>query len=146
MIVSLNNLSIEQLKQIASKLANTLKAGSVIALTGDLGSGKTTFSGLIINQLLPKPMLVTSPTFTLVNIYSYKSGNIWHFDLYRLKAREEIISLGIEEAFNEAISIIEWPEIVLNMLPLNTIHINLSFAKNEDLRNITISNTQLDLK
>jgi tRNA threonylcarbamoyladenosine biosynthesis protein TsaE len=136
--IKFDSLDLQQIKKVAHMLSEKLHSMDVIALSGDLGSGKTTFSGLLINNLLAKQQQVTSPTFNLVHVYESTKGNIWHFDLYRLKACNEVFALGIEEAFNEGISIIEWPEIIKDLLPENTIYIELSFNDKPNLRDMLI--------
>lgn len=94
-------------------------AGDIIALIGDLGSGKTTFvqgfcSALEIDQR------VTSPTFTLMHIYWAGEQPVYHFDFYRLNSLEEIDMLGCQEYFDaEAISLVEWPELALPLMPFD---------------------------
>jgi tRNA threonylcarbamoyl adenosine modification protein YjeE len=133
-----SNLDLTALDNLAFEIASHLTQGSVIALTGDLGAGKTTFSGMIINHLTQKQEDITSPTFNLVHNYSSPKGQIWHFDLYRLKHMEEVYALGIEDAFHHGISIIEWPEIIENLLPINALKIQLSFGQDDNLRNVSI--------
>jgi tRNA threonylcarbamoyladenosine biosynthesis protein TsaE len=114
--------SLEQTANLAQKLAVQLSLGDVIALKGDLGAGKTTFSKYLISSLLGKETAVTSPTFQLLQIYS----NIYHYDLYRLRSQEEIYELGIEDALNgKNIVIIEWPEIIMQTLPKKLIEIEI---------------------
>jgi tRNA threonylcarbamoyladenosine biosynthesis protein TsaE len=81
----------------------------VIALRGELGAGKTSFARAFIRARGGAPE-VPSPTFTLVQLYEFPEATIWHFDGYRLRDPEEAWELGIEEAFDRGISLIEWPE------------------------------------
>lgn len=100
---------------LAARLAALVVAGDIIGLAGDLGAGKTAFARAFIGARLGVTE-VPSPTFTLVQIYENSSAGeisdvpIWHFDLYRLAGGEEIFELGIEDAFDLAICLIEWPE------------------------------------
>ncbi len=128
----------EETKAIAHKIASTLKAGDVIALTGDLGAGKTFLAREIIRFFCGADLMVPSPTFTLLQIYETKPFNIYHYDLYRLKSADEIYDLGIEEAFDNNICLIEWPEIIAQLLPSSTIHINLELQNN--IRLLTLDN------
>ena len=97
-------------KKILSKLSNT----DSIFLFGELGSGKTTFTRSLINQIQEKNKVakteVPSPTFNLLYEYEIKSLKVMHYDLYRLKTKKEIEQLGIFEDSKNIISIIEWPE------------------------------------
>jgi tRNA threonylcarbamoyladenosine biosynthesis protein TsaE len=81
-----------------------------------------------------------APHFNLVHTYDSRAGKIWHFDLYRLKDRSEIYELGIEDAFSSGISIIEWPEIIEDLLPKSAINIHLDFSEDEDCRDLVIGN------
>ena len=114
--------NIEETKSLANKIASLTEATDLITLTGDLGAGKTTFSGFLINSLIGENINVTSPTFNLVHNYDYKNGVIWHFDLYRLKHAHEIYELGFDEALDN-LAIIEWPEIIKYLLPKDRLEI-----------------------
>ncbi len=102
---------LSQTEALAQDLAPLLRPQDIILLSGDLGTGKTAFCRALIRALTSADEEVPSPTFTLVQLYpTYHEETIWHFDLYRLKEPEEVWELGIEEAFSNAISLIEWPE------------------------------------
>ena len=107
---ALKNISLEDLKAIAEEIAAGLKVGDVVCLEGDLGAGKTAFAGFLINSLLEKQEVITSPTFNLVHTYDTRIGKIWHFDMYRLKTPQEAYELGLEDALAHGVSIIEWPQ------------------------------------
>lgn len=110
---------------LGRRLALLLRPGDVVALKGDLGAGKTTLARGIVAALSPEATEVPSPTFTLVQTYPVdlaggaepRSCELWHFDLYRLDRPEQIYELGLEEALADAISVIEWPELVERLLP-----------------------------
>lgn len=110
----------------AKSFATQLKCGDILALYGDLGTGKTVFSKGIINALTHKNTDVPSPTFTLVQSYDTPTCPIYHFDFYRLKTPEEAFEIGIEDYFNDGISLIEWPEKIGYLLPKKAIKIELS--------------------
>ena len=118
-------------KALARRLAAAARMGDVIALFGDLGAGKTLFARAFINAL-PGPQghpveeEVPSPTFTLVQTYERQPCEVWHFDLYRLEDPEEAWELGLEEAFAEALSLIEWPERLGRILPRSALRVRLS--------------------
>lgn len=132
--------TIEFGKEIASKL----KAGCVIAIYGDLGSGKTTLvkgicSGLGVTQN------VNSPTFTIINRYKTPHLDIYHIDLYRLKNPTEVLGTGLTDFMgnDNSISLIEWPEIAEELLPENTVKIRLSHSvENENSRWIKLEMTR----
>ena len=134
-----NKYSLKGLQEQARYLAHSLGAGNVVCLIGDLGSGKTTFAAALINELTGE-LNATSPTFNLVHTYNHSRFLIWHFDLYRLKSIEEVYHLGIEDAFGNGLTIIEWPEIIESILPANAIKIRIDFAEHYDSRYISIQN------
>jgi tRNA threonylcarbamoyladenosine biosynthesis protein TsaE len=109
--------SIADTHQLAKELAEQAKPGEVIALFGDLGSGKTTFvQGFCAACGVTSP--VTSPTFTLMHIYRGRRWPIYHFDFYRLQSVAEAQALGCEEYFDgDGVSLVEWPERALALLP-----------------------------
>jgi len=138
---------LNELKGWSRNLAAKLKSGDVVALCGDLGAGKTTMTGFIVNSLCGNDDIVTSPTFNLVHTYPWKNGElIWHFDLYRLKHPNEVYELGLEDALQHGVSIIEWPEIIMPILPSHTLVINIGFGEKEGERILTLQDKEnLDL-
>jgi tRNA threonylcarbamoyladenosine biosynthesis protein TsaE len=123
--------NIEQLKLFAEKLAKFIKMGDVITFVGNLGAGKTTLIREIIHSLLSDDNVeVTSPSFNLLHVYNLDNITISHFDLYRLKNLTEAYELGIEDAFFSSVSLIEWPEIIGDILPNDKLEIQLSFVNN----------------
>jgi tRNA threonylcarbamoyl adenosine modification protein YjeE len=137
MKIYLNNL--EETQLFAEKLAKIVEIGDIITFTGNLGVGKTSFIQFFIKSLAGNDVEVTSPTFNLVYTYTLEQFEIWHFDLYRLKDQREIYELGIEDAFIKGVSLIEWPEIIENILPNNRLDIGLFFGEKDDERVMTIS-------
>lgn len=131
-------LTQKELVSLAKPFARTLQKGDTVALWGDLGAGKTTFARFLIQSLLDKTIEVPSPTFTLVQIYDSNRGEIWHCDLYRLKCPEEAFELGLEDAFHQAICLIEWPERLGNLLPRRRIDMTFNIV-NETTREITVT-------
>jgi tRNA threonylcarbamoyladenosine biosynthesis protein TsaE len=123
---------------LARVLAAVSERGDVIGLSGELGAGKTTFARAFIEaRLAPAGGVaeeVPSPTFTLVQIYETDDVPIWHFDLYRLDRPEDVYELGIEDAFADAISLIEWPERMGTLLPRDRLDVVLAFGDGETVR------------
>ena len=111
---------------LGSRLGPFLQPGDIVALDGDLGTGKTTFARGLIQSELGGDQDVPSPTFTLVQTYDLPAGELWHFDLYRLEEPEEVYELGIEDAFSDAISMIEWPDRMGCLLPRDHLRIELT--------------------
>jgi len=128
--------TLEDTHQAAIYFTQFANPGQCFALHGDLGSGKTTFTGYFIKHLNPKITNVSSPTFTIIQTYNSQLGDIWHADCYRLKSEEEFYELGLQEAFESSITIIEWPEIISNFLPRNTI--NIFFKDCGDYKKIVV--------
>ena len=134
----------EATRRFAKDLAGCLSAGDVVALQGTLGAGKTAMSRALVNALPPaegEPGQedVPSPTFTLLQTYYRAPYSIWHFDLYRLKEPEEAYELGIEEAFSEGVSLIEWPERLGYIMPRAALWLTLDFPEgNENARRVTL--------
>ena len=119
--------SLQDTRHLAQKIAHFLQLGDVVLLKGDLGTGKTTLAKDIITTLNPTITSIPSPTFTLSQTYDTPKGNIWHYDLYRLNHLEEILELGIDEAFAMGMSLIEWPERLQNLrLPSAVLEIELT--------------------
>lgn len=123
---------------LAQPLAKALRKGDAIALWGDLGVGKTTFARVLIQTLVGEEIDVPSPTFTLIQTYDSTHGEIWHCDLYRLKEPEEAFELGLEDAFHDAICLIEWPERLGNLLPQRRIDITFKIL-DETTREINVT-------
>ncbi len=102
----------------------------VIALHGTLGAGKSFFAKNFINALTNQETQVLSPTFNLVYSYQTNLGEIFHFDLYRIKNSNELENIGFFEAINNNITLIEWPKIAEKFLPKN--HLAIIINNNED--------------
>ena len=116
--------------EIAARLAKQLKSGDIVTLYGTLGAGKTAFCRGFIQSLLPETE-VPSPTFTLLQTYDTPSFPVYHFDMYRLKSPEEAYEIGIEDAFAEGVSLIEWPEKIGSLLPKKHIRVDIRFKGND---------------
>lgn len=109
----------------AAMIGSKLVAGDVILLEGPVGAGKTHFARALIQSILMQPEDVPSPTFTLVQTYDTSKGELWHADLYRIASNTEIDELGLFEAFDSAICLVEWPDRLDQMCPQTALTIGL---------------------
>ncbi|MFA6468689.1 MAG: tRNA (adenosine(37)-N6)-threonylcarbamoyltransferase complex ATPase subunit type 1 TsaE [Bacteroidota bacterium] len=119
-------------------LAQMLNAGSVVALFGDLGSGKTRFAKGISRGLGVKE-IVASPTFTIVNEHRDGRLPLFHFDFYRIRSIAELEDIGFEEyIFGDGVCVLEWADMILPRLPEHRIDVQCLLGETETDRIITI--------
>lgn len=123
----------------AEYLASLVKCGDVILLSGELGAGKSTFARTFIQSFLGEPLHVQSPTFPLIQVYDQGECDLWHCDLYRLEAPEETIELGLDEAYSQAITVIEWPERLGPYKPRSYLHLTLTLTPNPLERTLKVT-------
>ena len=140
-LLSVVTNSEEETMLVAEKLAKTTSAPVIFTLVGDLGAGKTHFVKGFAKGV-GSGNLVTSPTFTLLNVYEGGRVPIYHFDMYRLSSKEEAEELGFAEYFDlkslKGISLVEWPSQVEGLITQP--HIEIKIEKlNGDKRKITLS-------
>lgn len=129
----------EETALFAARLAPQLRAGDCLLLHGPVGAGKTHFARHLVQSLLPLPEDVPSPTYTLVQTYDTTAGPLWHADLYRLTAPDEVEELGLIEAFETAICVIEWPDRLGALTPRHALYLRFSHDDNRsDTRHIEI--------
>lgn len=121
----------------AAAMAELLRAGDTILLQGPIGAGKSAFARGVIRARLGRMEDVPSPTFTLVQTYEAPDGDIWHCDLYRLTNPDEVLELGLEEAFQTAICLIEWPDRLGADVPRDAL--TLTFAARADDHLVTVA-------
>jgi tRNA threonylcarbamoyladenosine biosynthesis protein TsaE len=119
--------------------ARRLKPGDVVAVYGDLGSGKTRFIKGLCEGLGVREH-VASPSFTIVNEYRFPGGRVFHFDFYRVGSEGEIQDIGFDEYLSDtdAISIIEWADRASMLLPGRRYDVRMSFGRSEQERLISI--------
>ena len=137
----MNISSPKDLNKITKKINKIISPGDYIFLFGEIGSGKTTFTRHLVNSLEIKNKLseseVLSPTFNIVYEYEINNILIKHFDLYRLKSKDELNNLGIFDNTEDIITIIEWPELI-DEKPLNRLELYFKYAENMEERNLEI--------
>ena len=119
---------LEQLNNFSKKFANKTKIGDLFFLSGDLGVGKTTFARALINSLfdinnMTKPERIKSPSFPIMISYPLRDCEICHYDFYRVTDKIELSEIGIFEELEKNISIIEWPDIILNNFRLGNYYL-----------------------
>ena len=140
----LNLSGLDATRQLAGRLAGLLAPGDVVGLAGELGIGKTTFARGVIRALLGPETEVPSPTFNLVLVYELAETILWHFDLYRLEAPEEAYELGVEDAFADGISLIEWPDRLAALLPADRLDIALDILPSGRRARVTAHQSWID--
>lgn len=115
---------------LARQIAPTLKKGSIVALKGPLGAGKTEFARALLRELGIEGD-VPSPTFTLLQTYETRELLISHFDLYRLKSSAELDELGWDDALADGVTLVEWPERAEERLPSDCLTLSFVLSKEE---------------
>lgn len=123
--------------RFAARVAAILKTGDTLLLSGEIGAGKSAFSRAVIRTLARAEIDVPSPTFTLVQTYEVGACDIWHCDLYRLTHPDEAFELGLDEAFQDAICLIEWPDRLGDLAPDDAL--TLHFAANPDGHSVSFT-------
>ena len=127
-------------KKFGIELAKKLKPGAIVAMIGDLGTGKTTLTKAIAEGLGITEM-ITSPTFTIVQEYHDGRLPLYHFDVYRIGELEEMYELGYEEYFfGSGVCVIEWADLIMDILPPESIIIRIAYGENEGERIYHIAN------
>ncbi len=138
--LTLTSNSPQDTTDFAVRLGAMLNPADTVLLNGTIGSGKTHFARSLIQSLMKTPEDVPSPTFTLVQAYDTPKGEIWHCDLYRLSAVEEVDELGLTDAFETALCLVEWPEKLGSLTPDSAL--TLTFQTDPDkteTRHLTLS-------
>jgi tRNA threonylcarbamoyladenosine biosynthesis protein TsaE len=123
---------------LAAALAALARVGDVFALSGELGTGKTVFARAFL-RALGVDEDVPSPTFTLVQTYETEAGPVYHFDMYRLEKPEDAFELGVDDAFADAISLVEWPDRLGTLLPSRRLDIALAYGAAQTARRATLT-------
>ena len=143
---SLDLVSPTQTAEFAQKLGSYLKGGDVLLLSGEIGAGKTVFARALIQSLQDVPEDVPSPSFTLVQIYETPVGEVWHSDLYRLSDPDQCVELGLTDAFETAICIVEWPDRLGDLVPDTALHLEFSLPQSETNFDSATEDTHRSLK
>jgi tRNA threonylcarbamoyladenosine biosynthesis protein TsaE len=122
-----NTRSVEETERFAADFAQSLAPGTTLALHGEMGAGKTHFVRGIVKGLHGDPRIVSSPTYVLLNIYDSTCIKIFHLDAYRVTGPDDFDAIGFPELLEQnGLVIVEWPERVLPLLPLQRIDVTLT--------------------
>lgn len=136
--ISIDLSSPDETARFARALAPHVSGGDVILLEGSIGAGKSFFARALILALLEVPEDIPSPTFTLVQTYDTPQFEIWHCDLYRLTTPYEVQELGLEEAFETALCLVEWPDRLGNLAPPEALVLTLETTDALEVRRATL--------
>lgn len=137
MVIDISTLP--KLRALATQFAKNIKGDEVLALSGTLGSGKTTFTKMLLKASGIRKN-ITSPTFVLMIPYKAKRCTFYHMDLYRIARYKEVVALGVPDLWNKKghVFVIEWAERIKRHLPANTIFLNFKVTANS--RRVIIKN------
>jgi tRNA threonylcarbamoyladenosine biosynthesis protein TsaE len=131
--------SVAQTEAIAAGLAGALMAGQCLALSGELGAGKTQFVRGLVRGLGGDPRAVSSPTYMLLNVYDTGRLAVYHLDAYRVGGPDDFEGIGFAELLDQGgVVVVEWPQRVWGLLPPDRIEVRIT-AVGEDSREILIS-------
>ena len=136
----------EETHALGKRLGAEAKPGDVYTLVGDLGVGKTVFTQGIAEGLgITEP--VSSPTFTIVQVYDEGRLPLYHFDVYRIADSDEMYEIGYEEyVYGDGVSVIEWPQLIDDILPENRYDVTISkdYSRHDNYRKIEIQKTEAE--
>jgi tRNA threonylcarbamoyladenosine biosynthesis protein TsaE len=124
---------------LARRLASMCGHGTMVALKGNLGMGKTVFARAFVRALTSDDEEVPSPTFTLVQVYDTATDPIYHFDLYRLQNPDEILELGFEDALHDGIVLVEWPDRLGLYMPQDRLDVEILQGPSEGSRRVLLT-------
>jgi len=128
--------SLEEMRPVAREIISRMKERHIVLLEGEMGSGKTTLVSLIMQEMGVKSD-VSSPTYSIVQEYERAQGPVFHFDLYRIEKKEELLDLGFEEYLDSGFPcLIEWPSLARGLIdsPALEVHIQVT----DQLRSVRI--------
>ncbi len=140
-LLSLNSSSPDATAALAARLGRLLAAGDTLLLHGSVGAGKSHFCRALIQSRLAalgRMEDVPSPSFTLVQTYDLGDLELWHADLYRLGDTQEVVELGLEDAFATAICLVEWAERLGTLAPKDALRLTLAPGRHADERYLTL--------
>ena len=133
--------SLRDTERVAAKVASHVAAPAVLLLEGDIGAGKSAFARAFLRAIGVTDQDIPSPTFTLVQTYESSTGTLWHSDLYRLTDPDEVDELGLLDAFETSVCLVEWPDRLADACPQDALVFRLTPGTHDDARNITLTST-----
>jgi len=137
MLIRVDTSSVDQTRAIAATIAELMRPGDLVLLAGDLGAGKTSFTqgfGFGLGVTAP----ITSPTFTIAQVYEGRL-RLHHLDVYRLDQLSEAVDVGLNELLDEGgVTVIEWGDHILPVLPADFLEIKLSYGEEDDDREVSL--------
>jgi tRNA threonylcarbamoyladenosine biosynthesis protein TsaE len=133
----------DQTAELAINIGKVLRAGDCLLLVGSVGAGKSLFARALIQSLQETPEDVPSPTFTIIQTYDTKLGDLWHCDLYRISSPHEVIELGLDDAMATAVTLVEWPENLADLTPPDALTIRINDLGG-DVRKLSFESTDAD--
>jgi tRNA threonylcarbamoyladenosine biosynthesis protein TsaE len=137
--IAVHSCPLNNLDEVSELIIKKLQEQKICIIEGEMGAGKTTLIKALCNRLGVEDT-VSSPTFSIVNEYNAKGNPVYHFDFYRVKSLEEALNVGVEEYFySNNYCFIEWPDIILDLLPAEYLKIHITFGTNDD-RNYKLIN------
>ena len=124
-------------QHLGALLADGLAGGDIISLSGPLGAGKSALARAIIISANPNETDIPSPTFSLVQTYELADRTpLWHLDLYRIESPEDAMQLGLDDAFVDAVCLIEWPDRLEKYLPKSALSVHLCHVDGDNLDDV----------
>lgn len=134
------NVGLECLGLLADLIAGDLRPGDCVALSGDLGAGKTTFASHLVRALMGDESIeVGSPTYPIVQVYDSEQLTVGHFDFYRLAGSEDVEETGFGEILDHGVALVEWPERCLDVLPEERLELRFDETADEVVRAIGVA-------
>ena len=139
LIFSASCASLDETQRFARRFAGILGVGDVVALAGTLGAGKTAFARAVIRAFVQSDIDVPSPTYNLLLTYEANDITLYHYDLYRLEKPEDAFELDIDEAFEDGVSLIEWPDRLGRYLPADHLRVEIEPTAGADSEERTLT-------